>query len=209
MSFAPRTAEEVAQHFGVSRESRDRLEVYVALLRRWQDRTNLVGRSTLAGIWARHIADALQLMPLLPQGCRTIADLGSGAGIPGLPLALATGLHVHLVESNGKKAAFLREAVRETGANATVHPGRIETVRFSPAPDIVTARALASLPKLLELAAPLIERGARALFHKGQDVDRELTEAGKSWRIDAVKHPSLIDPLGVILEVKELSRVAR
>lgn len=203
--------DDVLGRLNVSRESLPRLERYVALLLQWQRRINLIGPSTVDQVWQRHILDALQLVPLLPPGTRTIADLGSGAGTPGLVLAIATGLEVHLYESNGKKAAFLREAARHCEANAIIHQVRIETIGADPGlakVDVVTARALAPLARLLDYAWPFLRGGAPGLFHKGQDVDAELTEASKSWRIIAERHPSLTDSKAVILAVKEASRVA-
>ncbi|MGH6908337.1 MAG: 16S rRNA (guanine(527)-N(7))-methyltransferase RsmG, partial [Aestuariivirga sp.] len=154
---------ELLDRFNVSRESLARLEAYVALLLAWQRRINLIGPSTVEQIWTRHIADALQLLPLLPKGTRNIADLGSGAGIPGLIIAIVTGACAHLYESNGKKAAFLREAIRHTQAAATVHQMRIEDLRHDPARpkvEAVLARALAPLVSLLDHAAPFLEEGA-------------------------------------------------
>lgn len=195
----------------VSRESTERLDAYVTLLLRWQERINLIGPSTREDIWTRHVADALQLLPLLPEGVTRIADLGSGAGIPGLILAIARPLEAHLFESNQKKGAFLREAARQTGAKAQVHGQRIEEagpVAHKIMAQAVTARALAPLPKLLDYAAPFLENGAIGYFHKGQDVDAELTDATKSWKIEVEKHPSMTDSRGVILVVKEAHRVA-
>jgi 16S rRNA (guanine527-N7)-methyltransferase len=201
---------EIFETFDVSRETRTRIETYVDLLLSWQRRINLIGPATASAIWQRHIADSLQLLPLLPPNTKTIAELGSGAGIPGLVLAIAAGLDAHLYESNGKKAAFLREAARQTGTRATVHMVRLETLRnASPLPEVqcVVARALAPLPLLLDYAEPFLSRGAVGLFHKGQDVDAELTEAAKSWKIGYRKHPSRCDPRGVILEIHEALRV--
>jgi 16S rRNA (guanine527-N7)-methyltransferase len=204
------TPEGLARQFNVSRESLDRLIKYGQLLATWQERINLVGRSTASDIWQRHIADALQLILLFEKRLPRIADLGSGAGIPGLILAIARPLEAHLFESNLKKAAFLREAVRLTGAAAHIHTVRIEDAdTLAPAikADIVTARALAPLPKLLAYAQPFFAQGAAGLFHKGQDVDAELSETAKSWSLNVVKHPSMTDSRGCILEVKEAHRV--
>ncbi|HMT13380.1 MAG TPA: 16S rRNA (guanine(527)-N(7))-methyltransferase RsmG [Aestuariivirga sp.] len=198
------------RQFDVSRESRVRLECYVALLLEWQARINLIGPSTVEAVWQRHVADGLQLVALLPRGTRVIADLGSGGGIPGLILAAATEAHVHLYESNGKKVAFLREALRRMGAKGTVHQRRIEDLAQAeglPQATVVTARALAHLPLLLGYAAPFLTGGALGLFHKGQDVDAELTEATKSWKIKTRKHPSCTDSQAVILEVEEACHV--
>lgn len=196
--------------FDVSRESRQKIEIYVNLLLNWQQRINLIGPATVSIVWDRHICDALQLLPLLPAGCRSVAELGSGAGIPGLIVAMAAGLEAHLYESNGKKAAFLREAARQTGTRAVVHNVRLETLahdRDLPAVQCVVARALAPLPLLLDYAEPFLKRGALGLFHKGQDVDAELTEATKYWRMEVLKYASQCDSRGVILEIREASRV--
>lgn len=204
------TAEVILDRFDVSRVSRERIEIYVDLLLTWQRRINLIGPRTVQQVWERHILDALQLIPLLPPGTRVIADLGSGAGIPGLVVAMAADLDVHLYESNGKKAAFLREAARRTGTRAQVHAVRLETVALddeAPKVQCVMARALAPLAILLGYAEPFLARGAIGLFLKGQDVDRELTDATKYWNIESLKHPSQCDPRGVILEIREASRV--
>jgi len=193
----------------VSRETLDRLDCLVAILLAWQRRMNLIAPSTESTLWTRHVADSLQLMAPAP-GTRFWADLGSGGGFPGLVIACAladtAGARVHLVESNAKKAAFLREAVRATGAPAVVHPTRIEDfVANAPAPiDVVTARALAPLPKLLSLVYPLLKSGALGIFPKGQDVAAELTEAAKCWNIQASLSPSRTDPKAQIVVVRGL-----
>jgi len=195
----------------VSRETLARLDAFVGVLLLWQRKLNLVASSTLPRLWTRHIADSLQLMPLAP-GAKVWVDLGSGGGFPGLPIGCALvetpGAKVHLVESNGKKAAFLREAVRLTGVPAEVHNERAENFgeRWDGRADVVTARALAPLKALCDQALPLIRRGAVALFPKGQDVDAELTEAAKYWNIELLKVPSTTSPEGVILLVSGLKR---
>lgn len=202
----------ILDRFGVSRESGERLDLYASLLVTWQARINLIGPSTRDDIWTRHIADALQLLALLPRDLERLADLGSGAGIPGLVLAIARPIEAHLFESNLKKGAFLREAARQTGAKAHIHAIRIEQAAAEAArlkAGAVTARALAPLPRLLDYAAPFLENGAIGYFHKGQDVDAELTEATKSWKLQIEKHPSTTDSRGVILVVKEAHRVRR
>ena len=205
--------------FDVSRETRTRLAAYVDLLEKWRQHINLIGPATKGDIWRRHIADGLQVLPLIRQDVRGILDLGSGGGIPGLVIAIALmerqPVTVHLVESTAKKAAFLRQAVLLTGAPAIVHNCRIETLATADGKlgrlekvDLVTARALAPLPKLLPLASPWLAGGAYGLFHKGRDVDSELTESAKSWRIGAIKHPSVVDASGCILEVREIEHVS-
>jgi 16S rRNA (guanine527-N7)-methyltransferase len=201
---------ELLDRYNVSRESRQKIETYVKLLLTWQQRINLIGPATVAYVWDRHICDSLQLLPLLPKDVRTIAELGSGAGIPGLVLAMAADLQAHLYESNGKKAAFLREAARQTGTQAIVHNVRLETLSTKtdlPKVQCVVARALAPLPLLLDYAEPFLSEGALGLFHKGQDVDAELTEATKYWRIGLTTHASQCDSRGVILEIREATRV--
>jgi 16S rRNA (guanine527-N7)-methyltransferase len=180
----------------ISRETESRLEAYVDLLLQWQAKTNLIASSTLPNLWTRHISDSLQLLPLAP-GAKIWVDFGSGGGFPGVVLACALadtpGAMVHLVERNAKKAAFLREALRITGAAGTVHLADIgDSVDSLPAPvDCVTARAVAPLHQLVDFAAPLVGKGATALFPKGQDVEAELTEATKYWKLTPRLHSSL------------------
>jgi 16S rRNA (guanine527-N7)-methyltransferase len=204
-------ADDVLARLSVSRESFVQIETYVQLLLTWQTKINLIGPSTIEDVWRRHVLDSLQLLPLMQNKTEAIADLGSGAGIPGLILALGGNLRADLYESNGKKVAFLREAIRQTRANAAVHQIRLETLEdHLPAkvPQYVTARALAPLEKLLFWAEPLLKRGTIGLFHKGQGVDSELNEATKFWKIGAInKHASMTDSDGTILEVKEIARV--
>jgi len=194
----------------VSRETEERLDRYVQLLLRWQSKINLLSPSTLPELWTRHVADSLQLIPLAPQA-RIWADLGSGGGFPGLPIALAgeAGTMVHLIESNGKKAAFLREAVRVTGARAVVHHERTEKFGEScvETVDVVTARAVAPLKTLCDQAFPLLRGGAIGVFPKGQDVDVELTHAAKYWRLDVSKVPSKTSPGGSIVVVRSLEPI--
>ena len=197
-----------AEQIGVSRESWARVETFVALLLQWQERINLISPASIPFIWERHVIDSLQLLPLIPEGAKVFADLGSGSGFPGLPLAIASGLKVHLYESNNKKAAFLREALRVTGTNGAIHverlTGKVPASGF-PKVDLVTARALAPLNELLGYAFPFTETGAQALFMKGQDVDHELTQAAKYWRIQSTKHASLTDSQAIILAVQEVT----
>ncbi len=197
----------------VSRETGERLAAYVALLRKWQKADNLVSAATLGDVWRRHVADSAQLVALYPEARRWL-DLGSGAGLPGLIVAIlltgAPGAKVHLVESNRRKCAFLRQAIRETGAPAAVHEGRAEAVlsEWTEPVDRISARALASLSVLLGLAEPLMSAGVPAAFHKGQDFVREISEATQSWDFDLVKHVSRVGEGGMILDVSHLRRKA-
>lgn len=198
-----------AERLDVSRESWERIEAFVALLLTWQARFNLISPASIPDIWERHVIDSLQLLPLLPKDITAFADLGSGSGFPGVPLAIATGATVHLYESNGKKAAFLREALRQTATSGVVHNTRLEDSGKGtlPAVQAVTARALAPLPLLLDWASPFLNCGIPGFFHKGQDVDAELTQAAKYWRIQSRSHKSLTDSRAVILEVEEVAHV--
>ena len=195
----------------VSRETAERLDAFVEILLRWSAHTNLIARSTIPTIWTRHIADSLQLLALAPAA-KCWIDLGSGAGFPGLVIACAlkgqAGAAMHLVESIGKKAAFLREAAQELQVPAIVHAVRIEDFgkNLHLSPDIVTARALAPLDELMTLSYPLLQAGALGLFPKGQDVEVELTRASKSWNIEASLVPSKTNPAGRIVVVKRLRR---
>jgi len=193
----------------VSDDALARLDKFVALLLDWQRKINLVADSTLPNLWTRHVSDSLQLLQLA-QGAKTWIDLGSGGGFPGLPVACALAgtpdAKAHLVESNGKKVAFLREAVRITGVPAVVHNERIENFgdSFTGRADVVTARALAPLTLLCKQAFPFIAKGAIGLFLKGQDVEAELTEAAKYWKVEAELMPSLTSAEGSILAVRTL-----
>ncbi len=195
----------------VSRETSHRLDRFVALLLQWQKSVNLIAPSTVPSLWTRHVADSLQLLPLVPDA-RTWVDLGSGAGFPGMALACALadtpGAAVHLVESNLKKSAFLREATRVTGAPAIVHAVRVEDFveSFRGRADVVTARALAPLKSLLDQSFELLRAGGAGLFPKGQDVEAELTEATKCWNMTVTLVPSLTDSKGRIVVVRGLER---
>jgi 16S rRNA (guanine527-N7)-methyltransferase len=194
----------------VSRETEQRLDRFVEALLLATEHQNLIGPSTIPTIWTRHVADSLQLLDLAPDA-KVWADFGAGAGFPGIPIGCALagqdGAAVHLVESVGKKANFLREAVQATGIPASVHQVRAENFALDhgDSVDVVTARALSPLKLLCDLAFPLIERGAVGIFPKGQDVDAELTEAAKYWNIEATKAPSKTSPSGSIVIVTGLS----
>jgi 16S rRNA (guanine527-N7)-methyltransferase len=197
----------------VSRETLARLDAFVELLLTWNAHTNLIGASTVPHLWTRHIADSLQLLDLAPDA-RVWVDLGSGAGFPGLVIACALadtpGAHVHLVESIGKKATFLRDAARLTGAPVTVRAERIERFMevFKGPADVVTARALAPLKTLLDQSVSLLTTGALGLFPKGQDVDAELTEATKYWNIKVNLAPSRTDAKGRVVVIQGMERRA-
>ena len=193
----------------VSRETRERLGVYVGLVEKWQKSQNLVAPSTLPQIWRRHVVDSAQVHAIRPDLTRWV-DLGSGAGFPGLVTAIllagVPGAVVHLVESNRGKAAFLRTVARETGVPAVIHDERIDSFvkDFAEPLDGVSARALASFAQLCSWAAPFVTRGAVAVFHKGQDFGVELAEATLSWDLDLVEHKSKTEPTGRLVEVRKI-----
>lgn len=196
----------------VSRETLARLDLFVDLLLSWQKKTNLIAPSTIPQLWTRHVADSLQLIDQAGEA-RVWVDFGSGGGFPAIPIACALAgkpnALMHLIESNTKKAAFLREAVRVTGVPAKVHNQRAEKFgdSFRETVDVVSARALAPLKTLCGQAFPLIARGAVGLFLKGQDVDAELTEAAKYWRIEASRVPSKTSPEGCIVVIRGLHQL--
>lgn len=191
---------------GVSRETLDRLAAYEVTLRKWQPKINLVGPSTLPDAWRRHFLDSAQLFPLIPESARVLVDLGSGAGFPGLVLAIMGVPEVHLVESDARKCVFLREAARAANAKVTVHNKRIEAVTGIEA-DVVTARALAPLTDLLAWAYPFIGNRGVAVFPKGQNVAEELTDTTKYWKMRTERFDSRTDPTGTILRVSGIDRV--
>lgn len=191
----------------VSRETLDRLAAYAALLLKWNARINLIGRSSEAEIWRRHILDSAQLLPLIPKAAKYIADVGSGAGLPGLILSiLNSAASFALIEPDGRKAAFLREAIRATQSTAIVHNSRIEEVDLT-AQDVVIARALAPLDRLLEMVQKLVSIHTVCIFPKGAAAEQELTEARMRWKMQARQVPSRTDPAGRILVLTEVARV--
>jgi 16S rRNA (guanine527-N7)-methyltransferase len=192
----------------VSRETGDRLAAYVDILARWRKTTNLIAESTFASVWTRHIADSAQLIGLAPQARRWI-DMGSGAGFPGLVIAIQLadipGAVVHLIESDQRKCAFLREAVHATGAQATIHPERVEAVEpasLGPV-DAVAARAFAPLPLTLKLARPWIERGAVGVFPRGESARDQVAALPEATAYAIELLPSLTDAKAAILRIRQ------
>lgn len=194
----------------VSRETFERFAGLEALFGKWAARINLAAPSTLNDIWLRHIVDSAQLFPYAADAQKWV-DLGSGGGFPGLVIAILLrerpGSSIDLVESSSKKSAFLQIVTRQLDLPATVHTGRIEDVLpCLGAREIVTARALAPLPLLLELAAPLLLAGTRGLFHKGRDYRREVKESSEHWSFDLVEHASVVEADSVILDISNVRR---
>jgi len=192
--------ERLAAQLDVSRETMARLESYVALVQKWQPRVNLVSPASLADIWSRHIWDSAQLVPHIPAASPRLVDVGSGAGFPGLVLAILTDAECHLVESDQKKAIFLQTVIRECGLTATVHNQRIETMPCLDA-DIITARALAPLDRLLQLLAAQLKAGTRCLFLKGAQAESELATLGAPTNLSWRRHPSLTNPDGSVIDL--------
>ena len=189
----------------VSRETMARLDRIIETLDGWRLKVNLVGPKEWPMIWQRHVWDSLQIVDEIPETSK-IVDLGSGAGFPGLMIAAARPLaHVTLIESVGKKCAFLRAAIDAADLSATVHQGRVEVCPVFPV-DFVTARAFAPLPKLLEYGAPWLENGAIGVFHKGERWHEELTQAQQSWNFAYEATPSRSGGGGVILKIMEFKR---
>ena len=191
---------------GVSRETLQRLETYAGLLHQWNAKINLVGPATLPELWWRHMLDSAQLRDSIPESARVVVDLGSGAGFPGLVLAIITGLDVHLIESDARKVAFLRESARATKTTVRIHQQRVESVHSFKA-DVITARACAPLTQLLEWAFPFMGAEAVGVFPKGQNVGLELTDAHKIWTMKVDQRPSRTDPTATVLCVREVQHV--
>ena len=192
----------------VSRETEDRLAIFVELLDRWRQKTNLISNSTFATVWTRHIADSAQLSALAPDAKRWV-DMGSGAGFPGLVIAIqlagVPGALVHCIESDGRKCAFLREAVRATGAAAAIHPQRVEAIepKSLGTVDAVTARAFAPLPLTLELARPWMERGAIAVFPRGESAKDQIAALPEAWAYAIETLQSVVNPKAAILRIRQ------
>ncbi len=196
------TPDAVCQKLNVSRETMDMFTAYLKLLEKWQRRINLVANSTLQDAWQRHILDSGQLAFHLPVNAKHVLDVGSGAGFPGLVLAIMTSMQVDLVESDQRKAIFLSTVIRELSLNARVHNCRIENM--TPLrPDVITARALAPVPKLLNLIEKQLHPDCICLFLKGASVEEELTNLQSYSRMKAVRHSSLSGPNGVVLALQD------
>ncbi|PHS25071.1 MAG: 16S rRNA (guanine(527)-N(7))-methyltransferase RsmG [Robiginitomaculum sp.] len=194
----------------VSRETLARFSCWHDLLHKWSKKINLVASGTLPAFWTRHALDSAQLAPLVPNEARRLIDLGSGAGFPGLAIALMRmedhPVHVTLVESNAKKAAFLRVCIEETGAPAEVICARSESLPPQDY-DVITARALAPLPRLLALCAPFVGPQTLQLFLKGAEVEKEIGEARKDWALAYETIPSMTEKTASILKIRKAYRV--
>ena len=208
------TPERIADMIDVSRETREKLIVYIDLLAKWQRRINLVGPKTMQDVWRRHVLDSAQLYKFVNNKGGPLLDLGSGGGFPGLVLSIMGVSNIALLESSQKKCSFLGEVIRQTGCDAVVFKGRIEDYPIKNAGKLITARALAPLEDLLEWSYPLLAVGGECLFLKGKNYEDELTSSGKRWTMEVKIHPSLSDAppnkdgfnAGVLLQIGKLSR---
>jgi 16S rRNA (guanine527-N7)-methyltransferase len=205
-------AEDFAEVFKVPRETIHRLERYAGLLTEWQTRANLISGKTLGQVWGRHFADSAQILRLAPDS-RLWLDLGSGAGFPGLVIAILQANHanfrMHLVESTAKKCAFLAEVASATQAPVEIHCMRIEELKDAApnlAPEVVSARALAPLPRLLALAQPWMGRGVKGLFLKGREAKKEIEAAQRRFSFAYTLHPSMTAPNSAIIEITDLRK---
>lgn len=200
------SVEDFQKEMNVSRETLEKLQQYDALLVKWQKKINLVGPNTMADRWRRHFLDSAQLITLIPENAKILVDMGSGAGFPGLVLAIMSGLEFHMIESDLRKCLFMREVVRTTGINVTVHNKRLEKVEGIKA-DVVSARALASLSKLLDYANPFLKDDSICIFPKGKRIEEELTELKYVWHIKEHQLTSKSDDEGTILVIRGIEDV--
>ena len=198
------TVDEVGKLLNVSRETLYQFEAYITLLEKWQRRINLVANSTMADVWQRHILDSAQLFKLCPRNTEKILDVGSGAGFPGLVLAIMGDVQVDLVESDQRKAIFLSTVIRSLGLSSKVHNQRIESLP-NLFPDVITARAVAPVSKLMKLIKNQISAETVCLFLKGESVEDELTDLQSYSTMVPSYHPSLSGSNGVVLELKHKS----
>lgn len=213
MTGAPPIPKDFHKGAGVSRETCEGLKAYVSTIAKWSPRINLVSKNSLSEIWSRHIADSLQLLPLLPESSRKVADMGSGGGFPGLVLAIASKTanperHFVFLESDQRKGIFLQKIIDDLRLNAHVEAKRIEQVDPLNA-DVVTARALADIDRLLDYSERHRSADGICLFLKGRNVDQELTLARQSWQVEYDLVPSKTDPDGVVVKIGKYHRVAK
>lgn len=190
----------------VSRETIEKLEIYISLLQQWNKKINLVSQQGMDQVWKRHVYDSFQLIRYLDSSVKSIADLGSGGGFPGLILALSTDIPVILIESDMRKTIFLREVLRQTKTQATVLCQRIENVNAISV-DVVTARALTSLTQLLEFSKNILNKNGYCLFLKGRSFNLEIEEAQKNWKINYKTFSSQTNADGVIVKINQFERV--
>ena len=198
------TTETFISQLNVSRETLDRFLLYAEILAKWQAKINLISESSMVNVWSRHFLDSAQLYDLVPRGAKTLLDIGSGAGFPGMVLAVMGVKNITLVEADSRKCLFLSEVLRETGKHANIVNCRIE--KFDGGYfDIITARALAPMDKLLSYINPHFGPSTKGLFLKGEQVDRELTKAKKQWKLEYKTVPSITNDRGSIIIAEKIS----
>jgi len=204
----PSDVGQALRQLGVSKVQFEALIAYVETLERWRKKINLIGPATTEDVWRRHVLDSAQVRSLLLDLRQPVLDLGSGAGFPGLVLAILGATDVTMVDSDQRKAVFLREAARAAGVNPRVVPKRFDDALASEnrSYGVVTARAVARLPALIPTLIRALEPEGYALLHKGIQAEEELTEARKSWTIQSVSHPSITGAGGVILKIWGIRR---
>lgn len=195
----------LTRHVNITPDVFSRLILYHDLLLKWQAKINLVSNDSIQDIWKRHFLDSLQLLPLIPGTGNSIIDFGSGAGFPGMSLAISGVANIHLVESDSKKISFLKEVAMATSTNVSIHHSRIETYKI-PHVGVITARAVAELKELFSYAEPNVSRETICLFPKGKNYAKEITDAEKTWAFDVSPVPSVTDSEGMILRISNLER---
>jgi len=193
------------QYVDVSRETSEKLSIYHDLLVKWQKRVNLVGSNTIADAWSRHFLDSIQLFPQLPSCDVSVLDIGTGAGFPGMVLAILGVKNMHLAESDQKKILFLKEVSRETNTPVTFHAMRVEHVKHAIF-DVITSRACSDLDTLLSYSAPFVSHETICLFPKGKNYATELEDAFLHWNFQHIVGNSVTDTLGVVLKITDLRR---
>lgn len=194
----------------IDKDIQQKLDVYLHLLRKWQPKINLISNNTLDNAWERHFEDSLQLLGTIPESAKIWMDIGSGAGFPGLVLAIARDdLEMHLVESDQKKCAFLKTVSRETNTNIIIHNDRVENIDRGIVPDVISARALASLVALFDYCSDWIEKNPdlRLIFPKGSQADTEFEMLDKYWRFDCCTYPSKTEEQAKILVFSDICRL--
>ena len=193
-------------HIPVSRGTFELLSIYYELLLKWQKKINLIGPDTIPDIWNRHFLDSLQLVKYIDDKKKVIADLGSGAGFPGMVLAICGYENIHLIESDSRKIAFLREVARVTNTKISIHNKRIEDFKIDNI-DIFVSRALAPLDKLFHLISKSVSHETICFFHKGKNYSNENQDALLNWRYDIDVNPSIVDSQSVILKISNIRKV--
>ena len=189
----------------ISREIEGKLKLYVDILLHWQKKINLISNNTIDDVWQRHIIDSLQLASFISDKNRKIVDIGSGAGLPGMVLAIAGYSGVHLVESDRKKALFLSEVKRQLNVDVEIYNDRVEGIEVDEV-DVIIARACAPLNKIMGLSHRLILENTIGIFLKGEGFEKEMNEFTKSYKADILAYPSVTNDKSAILNISNITR---